>query len=94
MTFNLQRMGDTRKRAFMKKRRCRVFADGREIHSVWYYDGRRKIVKTYDVREDGTLATSTRGCPFPIDPSWDAPLDGVLSKTIYAKRVHVERIRD
>ena len=68
-----------------------VFVNGVEIHSVFYVDVRRGIVKTFDVRGDGTLATVTRGCPFPIDPSWDAPLDGVLSKTIYAKRVKIVR---
>jgi hypothetical protein len=68
---------------FMRKgKRWKVFLDGVLIFSVFYLDRRRRILKTFDVLDNGAIATATRGCPFPIDPSWDAPIGGVLSKTI------------
>lgn len=85
-------MNDNQRAAFMRKRRCRVFVDGREIHSVFYYDGRRKIVKTYDVYDEGSGGTVTRDNPRPVNPSWSAPPDGVLSKTIRGKHLRMERI--
>ncbi len=65
----------------MPRYRYRVFLNGREIQSVWYTDRRRGVLKTYDVYNDGSCAVPTVDAKF-IDPSWDAPIGGVLSKTM------------
>ena len=79
-----------------KGRPLRVFVNGKEIYSSFYLDRRRRVLKTFDVRDDGTVATATAHCPFAIDPSWDAPIDGVLSKKIllhHRDRIELKEMR-
>ncbi len=58
-----------------------MFLGGREIKSAWYADPRRGVIKTNDVYDSGDVAVPTEGAKF-IDSSWDAPVGGILSKTL------------
>ncbi len=70
------------------KNRYEVYLNERLVHSVWYVDRRRGCLRTYDVYNNGSIAVTTREAltaGFPIHPSWDAPIDGVLSKELRGK---------
>lgn len=71
--------------------RFRVFVDGKEVQLVFYIDGRRKFLRTYDVLEDGK-AHATCEPDISIHPDWDAPLDGALSKTVRFKKYRLEKM--
>lgn len=63
--------------------RRRIFVDGEEIKSVWYVDTDACVVKTYDVLDRCDVAITVLGYAGVIDASWDAPPDGVFSKTLH-----------
>src|SRR5690349_4612763 len=63
----------------LPKWRYKVYLNGREIKSVWYVDVRRGVLRTFDVYDSGGPAVPVDSAPL-IDPTWDAPQGGVLSK--------------
>jgi hypothetical protein len=66
-----------------ESQRRRVFVDGVEVHGVWYVDTEAGIAKTYHVVLGGTV-TSSRFKRLMVPDDWEieAPLDGVVSRTI------------
>jgi aspartate oxidase len=89
-------MSRQHRQKFMRTRRCKVFLDEVQIHHVWYFDGRRKVLKSYDVRGDGGGAWAPRGKEreefLAKHPDCELLPSGVLSRTLRGRRIRTARI--